>query len=1511
MQNVQIPAPKNWQDFEVLCHALWKAILQDENTLRHGRQGQAQAGVDVYGTHQLSFEFYGIQSKGKDQNYGGAVTENELRDEVGKALTFSPYPPDVFILATTAPRDVAIQKVARILTKELRAATHKMKVYVYSWDDICERLVLYPNVLETFYPYLSPKTDKILYNIEKLSDNVSRLMDENGKPTEAQQKLSDHGQIKKYFAAASDGLLSWPRTLRVNNAWIDRLEEEEILTTFASNLSSTTILLGEPGSGKSALLSKIAQNLAEEQEIVLAIKADQLDGAVKDFESLGLALGLPGAVDECLTIAAKYGKVYLMLDQLDTLSEFVDVRTQRLSVLLSLVKRLSHEPNIHILASSRPFEFRYDARLSSIKAAKITLLPIPWETTVATLADNGVLIVTAEENFKTFLSRPSNLNFYLSYIRDNPQKHFQSHIELYEDIWNNSLGNSYTHSRRANFLIEIASKMTNEARQTLPLARYDAAIQDINWLCEAGILIKNNSSKAFSFAHQTLQAFAWTRSFVKENSSLVDFILNSQNNLNMRPKLTTVVIYLRDADLETYKVQLGLIFGKEFANIRMHVIHLLIDCLGAHHDPHDLEISILKKLVDNELYQARICNAISGKTKWFDAFAGDVLPRLMQGIDQARFVTTFILSSVVNDRKKEVLQLIDIYWKTPDTINFIYYVLSGVTSWDEELFSLACYVSIHPNVNYHVPGMLYQTIAEKSPVMAIKYAGLLFENRLEFILKTPQPHIPELPETATDIERYIHHSKHDPRHVYEKLMDFDHSWHNLAQVAQHDPKGFVYSFWNTFVTVCNKTLTDYGEVNAFKDTSGTWFRLSEDGRDLSENYLSTSMEQSIRAFALQQPDEYIQFYKKEQGSELLPVQRLLAIGLAELPVEYSEVALNEILSDHRYFKMGNVIGDRFSGSRILIGKISAKLNAENISRLENAISQYKARERREDRTVDGRIADMNENRRVLYLLLNAIPVEKRSQKTVKLLAELQRVLGDSVEFDGGYSGLVREVSPMTEEQMSKAVNEDIIKCFKAFPDSRMGDWPSQATYVGSTEFARTFEKFSEKFPDRSIAIMKQLGVANKNAIGYGLIGLSRSNITLKHLLELVDSLETSISGQGFYEDAARAISNKLSISSTLTIEQLQKLEAWIEVSETIAEEVTEDKAHKKGKEGDQDKIESVLWQYGRMYAVPGGNFQILQTLLRGYLLRKVPLAKEWSDFLVRYVNKKDKTGIWRAVFAFTLPRTFHYNSPEDNERVINEILQQYPDLLSTTECAHSFANSVHYVSSRAFFSWLTKLKATDNSLLLQVYGELLGIKWAIHPEDEQTKTEVEELIVKASNVAALCGFAFTLKNIWNDRRATATVLLAKLIGIPQKKLAQVLLGLLRNSNLKPSNELNTILDAFIKHESIKLSDFQDSFVIHSLVPLAHEEPHRVATICKQIIEISKKHLGDISTSISAGLGDLITIAITIHNLGSDFQKIGLDIFESLLHLDTYQVKEVLNKIDAAPKVIVRPVIGDN
>lgn len=155
-----LPPPTDWQAFERLCFDLYRSVWQTDDAHLHGRKGQKQGGIDVYGTDRRSGKRVGVQCKGKDRDFGGRVTEQELKREVAAARTFHP-PIDFFVLATTAPNDKTIQAVARALTEEhLRDGF--FEVHVVGWEELRQLIYEHPQIIEVHSADLSPTLPGLL-----------------------------------------------------------------------------------------------------------------------------------------------------------------------------------------------------------------------------------------------------------------------------------------------------------------------------------------------------------------------------------------------------------------------------------------------------------------------------------------------------------------------------------------------------------------------------------------------------------------------------------------------------------------------------------------------------------------------------------------------------------------------------------------------------------------------------------------------------------------------------------------------------------------------------------------------------------------------------------------------------------------------------------------------------------------------------------------------------------------------------------------------------------------------------------------------------------------------------------------------------------------------------------------------------------------------------------------------------------------------------------------------------
>lgn len=147
--------PLYWQQFEDLTQSVVELAYGIAMADKIGRPGQAQDGVDVYAARTRAGAI-GVQCKRLDDLDasnnplpGGPIDRKLLRSEADKALAFRPKL-DVWVLATTAKRDAGIQRQARLLDEEHRAAGH-FRIQLWFWDDYVTWLNAYSDLQHRYY----------------------------------------------------------------------------------------------------------------------------------------------------------------------------------------------------------------------------------------------------------------------------------------------------------------------------------------------------------------------------------------------------------------------------------------------------------------------------------------------------------------------------------------------------------------------------------------------------------------------------------------------------------------------------------------------------------------------------------------------------------------------------------------------------------------------------------------------------------------------------------------------------------------------------------------------------------------------------------------------------------------------------------------------------------------------------------------------------------------------------------------------------------------------------------------------------------------------------------------------------------------------------------------------------------------------------------------------------------------------------------------------------------------
>lgn len=287
----QIAPPKEWGTFEDLCHALFKRVWHDPLAQKNGRRGQAQNGVDVFGSPNGDRRSYrGVQCKGKDTNYGNKAEWSEVLAEVAKAEKFSPKL-DQLIFSTTAPVDAALQKAARELSVE-RRAKGLFSVDVLGWEEIQALMADAPEVIAEFYPEHAEHLPEVIEALQALPSFEAKFANLVEKiDAKLLESANPHGsavwETVTFDADRGLGpaLMGYPLGPSDVAACPRLTETGTVLTQL--KLAYSARLIGEPGAGKSICSYQAAMELAADGFEVLRLLDPQA-------ENIALEAAFPG-----------------------------------------------------------------------------------------------------------------------------------------------------------------------------------------------------------------------------------------------------------------------------------------------------------------------------------------------------------------------------------------------------------------------------------------------------------------------------------------------------------------------------------------------------------------------------------------------------------------------------------------------------------------------------------------------------------------------------------------------------------------------------------------------------------------------------------------------------------------------------------------------------------------------------------------------------------------------------------------------------------------------------------------------------------------------------------------------------------------------------------------------------------------------------------------------------------------------------------------------------------------
>lgn len=690
---------------------------------------------------------------------------------------------------------------------------------------------------------------------------------------------SPGNEIVAIPGAASRHLLNWPRL--TGGMWIERSEQSELIRIIDGQRRSFTVLPGAPGSGKSALLAQIANELTDRGVRLLALKADHIPVEISTLTALDEWLDLPLPLVEALQQLSASRPVVLSIDQIDALAELMDLRSSRLTVVLSLIRKLRGMEGIHIVLSCREFEFRHDLRLSSPDPATVRMTDPSWEEAGRIPGAAGIDGNRWPPHARELLRRPQYPNFFISHFsKTQPRAVFDSYNAMIEAV--PASGDLNVPGLECLATVErIAVAMAEDENLEVAKARFDRDHgQSLARLEALDLIVFDESRGKLAFRHQTIFDFVRSRTFAAREISLSEYVFARQDALFLRPSLWSALHYLRQAGHFSYVTEFQTLWTA--AHLRRHVRSLLLEYPGQLPEPDAIEAVWFLPLLDDPEMRPKALRAMQGSPGWFrrarTRFVG-----LMTANEQDAWRFSALLQRALEVTREEAVSAVELHWlPSPRWDPFVLSAFFRFKEWDERTDGLIEKIvrrspALHADTVEHVA----VSISKKHPEPAVRIVAARLWGEFEQAEATPVTS-PPLPPDASETDQIVHEIVHSDD-AYKSVRDIvsdSRSWYKLDQIAAAAPAHFVENVMPWVIHVAGKYGREGHDHSRFY-LHDPVFEMPGSERYYQHTFM-LALVAAIRGFAKADPPAFLVTVGQMAGSGSMVVHQLVAEGLAAL-----------------------------------------------------------------------------------------------------------------------------------------------------------------------------------------------------------------------------------------------------------------------------------------------------------------------------------------------------------------------------------------------------------------------------------------------------------------------------------------------------------------------------------------------------------------------------------------------------------------------------------------------------
>ena len=431
------------------------------------------------------------------------------------------------------------------------------------------------------------------------------------------RSLPSPGNARAAIEAATDQYLDLVRRRLIGQKLVPNDAVRSLLSHLRGT-STTRVLTGRAGSGKTACVVELVDTLREQGNPVLAFRLDRIPwSSTTTTTELGRTLHLEESPALVLAAAAEASgrPAVLIVDQLDAVSTMPGTSSAAFDLVETLLREarvLGTRVVVHTVVVCRAFDLENDSRLRQLvppdSGAQVKVTEFTTEDVKSILTRSGFDPALLMPRQVELLRLPQNLSLFLEGRFDASRKPvFDTTKALFDRYWDTKRQSiadriSNVQEQWLDVIRRLCDEMTATQQLSVSKESLDTfSPQYLARMSSEGVL--SFDGHRYGFGHESFFDYCFARLFVTGSQSLVSFLTESEQHLFRRAQVRQVLAYLRDADRPRYVREL-----REFLSddrIRLHLKELAFALLAVVTEPGEDEWAIWDRWLPPALNSVR------------------------------------------------------------------------------------------------------------------------------------------------------------------------------------------------------------------------------------------------------------------------------------------------------------------------------------------------------------------------------------------------------------------------------------------------------------------------------------------------------------------------------------------------------------------------------------------------------------------------------------------------------------------------------------------------------------------------------------------------------------------------------------------------------------------------------------------------------------------------------------------------------------------------------------------